>query len=157
MRMFLTTKTNEEATIKNYLEANASDILVGKINDGVRIEKDGKTLINRKTIETFMKYAYEEARKAVEKNARVACIDNETVFGWAIHYFEEPDIIGTLFNEDGTEHKVTPPPVTPKPVVPAAPPKPTGPRMMSFFDLENETKLAELDNEIAELNEEVPV
>lgn len=27
------------------------------------------------------------------------------VFGWAIHYFEEDFIEGTLFNEDGSEYK----------------------------------------------------
>ena len=36
-----------------------------------------------------MKYANDEARKQSEKGAQYACVDDTTVFGWAIHYFEE--------------------------------------------------------------------
>lgn len=90
--------------IKEYLEQNASDILANKINNGVKIEKDDKTLINKKTLDGFMRYASEEARKLVENNATCACIEDSVVFGWAIHYFEEDSIEGTLFNEDGTEY-----------------------------------------------------
>lgn len=103
-RLNLTANTPSEQRIKEYLEQNASDVLVDKINNGVKIEKDGKTLINKKDLDGFMKYATEEARKQAESGARSACIEDSVVFGWAVHYFEEDSIIGILYNEDGTEH-----------------------------------------------------
>ena len=107
----LTVKGTEQELIKRYLEENASEMLAEKINNGVRIEKDGKTFINKKTLEGFMKYATSEARKHAEKGASAACVRSDVVFGWAIHYFEEDSIEGKLYNEDGTEYKA------PKPVV----------------------------------------
>ncbi len=104
MKLNLDAKTNEERKVKAYLEANASEILAEKINNGVRIQKDGKTLLNRKTLAGFMKFACDEAKKQAEKGAHSACIDDAVVYGWAVHYFEEP-IEGTLYNEDGTEYK----------------------------------------------------
>ena len=80
---------NEQQIIKQYLEENASEILADKINNGVKIEKDGKTLINKKTLDGFMKFATNEAKKQAEKGASSACIRSDVVFGWAIHYFEE--------------------------------------------------------------------
>ena len=103
----LTAKGTEQEVLKQYLEENASEILADKINNGVRIEKDGKTLINKKTLDSFMDYAHEEAKKQAEKGSRYS----DVVFGWAIHYFEEESIIGKLYNEDGSEYKA------PKPVV----------------------------------------
>ncbi len=103
-RLNLTANTPSEQRIKEYLEQNASDVLVDKINNGVKIEKDGKTLINKKDLDGFMKYATEEAREQAESGARSACIEDSVVFGWAVHYFEEDSIIGILYNEDGTEH-----------------------------------------------------
>lgn len=94
-----------EERVKNYLENNVSEVLAAKINNGVRIVKDNKTLINKKSLENFMKYANEEAAKQAEKGARGIYIDDSTVFSWAIHYFEEDSIEGTLYNEDGTEHR----------------------------------------------------
>ena len=101
----LVTKSVEEEALKQYLEENASEVLADKINNGVRIEKDGKTLINKKTIETFMDYAAKEAQAQAKKGARYACLIHDTVFGWAIHYFEEESIEGILYNEDGTPYK----------------------------------------------------
>ena len=107
----LTAKGTEQELIKKYLEKNASEILADKINNGVRIEKDGKTLINKKSLDGFMKYATDEAKKLAEKGASAACVRSDVVFGWAIHYFEEESIVGKLYNEDGSEYKA------PKPVV----------------------------------------
>ena len=108
IKLNLNTTTNEELLIKEYLENNASETLADKINSGTKIEKDGKMLVNKKDLNTFMNYAYKEAQSQAEKGARSAMIDKQTVFGWAIHYFEEDSIEGTLFNEDGTEYKPTP-------------------------------------------------
>ena len=107
----LTAKGVEQELIKKYLEENASETLADKINNGVRIEKDGKTLINKKSLDGFMKYAADEAKKLAEKGASAACVRSDVVFGWAIHYFEEESIMGKLYNEDGSEYKA------PKPVV----------------------------------------
>ena len=107
----LTAKGTEQELIKKYLEENASETLAEKINNGVRIEKDGKTLINKKTLEGFMKYATDEAKRLAEKGASAACVRSDVVFGWAIHYFEEESIEEKLYNEDGSEYKA------PKPVV----------------------------------------
>lgn len=101
----LTAKNTEQEVVKNYLEENASEILAEKINNGVAIQKDGKTLINRKNLDGFMKYATDEAKKQAEKGASSACVRSDVVFGWAIHYFEEDSIMGVLYNEDGTEYK----------------------------------------------------
>lgn len=100
----LTAMTAEEKIIKEYLEDNASEVLAEKINNGVLIEKDGKRLINKKTLSGFMRYACEEAKKQAEQGACSACIQDNIVFGWAVHYFEEDGITGTLYNEDGTEY-----------------------------------------------------
>ena len=107
----LIAKGMEQESLKQYLEENAIETLADKINNGVRIEKDGKTLINKKTLESFVDYAHEEAKKQAEKGSRYACLHSDVVFGWAIHYFEEESIIGKLYNEDGSEYKA------PKPVV----------------------------------------
>ena len=130
----LTANDNAEQRIKDYLENNVSETLADKINNGVQIQKDGLTLINKKDLAGFMKYANDEARKQAEKGARYACIDDQTVFSWAIHYFEEDAIEGKLFNQDGAEYK---PEVkvkeTPKPVVKEEP-KPQD-QQASIFDI----------------------
>ena len=107
----LTAKNTEQEVVKQYLEENVSEMLAEKINNGVAIEKDGKTLINRKTLDGFMKYATDEAKKQAEKGASSACVRSDVVFGWAIHYFEEDSIIGKLYNEDGSEYKAPKPEV----------------------------------------------
>ena len=89
MRLNLKAVTKEQQKIKTYLEENASEILTEKINNGVRIQKDGKTLLNKKTLAGFMKFAYDEAKNQAEKGAHSACIDDAVVYGWAVHYFEE--------------------------------------------------------------------
>lgn len=101
----LETETKEQEIIKEYLENNVSETLADKINNGTKIIKDNKTLLNKKSLSDFMQYACEEARKLAEKSLNYACIEDKVVFGWAIHYFEEDSIEGTLYNEDGTEYK----------------------------------------------------
>ena len=135
MKLNLDAKTNEERKVKAYLEANASEILAKKINNGVRIQKDGKTLLNKKTLAGFMKFACDEAKKQAEKGTQSACIDDAVVYGWAVHYFEEDGIEGTLYNENGTEYKIQPSIATKAPTVKYTPPKPQPKPQMSMFDL----------------------
>lgn len=137
MKLNLEAKTKEQQRIKAYLEENASDILAGKINNGVLIKKDGKILLNKKTLDGFMSFATEEARKQAEKGARYAMVEDDVVFGWAVHDFEEDGIKGTLFNEDGSEYKTQPKPATKAPTVKAQP-KPQPKPQMSMFDLMGE-------------------
>ncbi len=132
----LTAKGAEQELILAYLKENASEVLAEKINNGVPVEKDGKTLINKKNLDGFMRYACSEAQKQAEKGARGACIEDKTVYGWAIHYFEENSIEGTLFNEDGTEYKPPKPAKkTATPAVTNTPPAPKPKPQMSLFDL----------------------
>lgn len=105
MKLNLEAKTKAQQLVKEYLENNAPPTLAEKVNSGATVEKDGKMLTNKKTLDGFMKYATEEARKLAEKGANSACVEDEVVFGWAIDYFEEDEIIGTLYNADGTEYK----------------------------------------------------
>ena len=135
MTLNLDAKTNEERKVKAYLEANASEVLAEKINNGVRIQKDGKTLLGKKTLAGFLKFACDEAKKQAEKGAQSACIDDDVVYGWAVHYFEEDSIEGTLFNEDGTEYKKQPSVATKAPAVKYTPPKLQPKPQMSMFDL----------------------
>lgn len=114
MKLNLDATTKEQELIKAYLEKNASEILAEKINKGTPFEKDGKIFINRKTLDGFMKYASDEARKLASKGANSACVEDKVVYGWAIHYFEENSIEGTLYNEDGTECKPAPKPAPAK-------------------------------------------
>lgn len=135
MKLNLDAKTNEERKVKAYLEANASEMLAEKINNGMRIQKDGKTLLNKKTLAGFMKFACDEAKKQAEKGAQSACIDDDIVYGWAVHYFEEDSIEGTLYNGDGTEYKKQPGVAAKAPTVKYTPPKPQPKPQMSMFDL----------------------
>lgn len=139
IKLNLTPQNKQEELILNYLQENASETLADKINNGTPFEKDGKPLLNKKTLSGFMKYACDEARKLAEKGANSACIEDSVVYGWAVHFFEEEYIIGTLYNADGTEYK----PVLKaaakhitKPVVTETKPKQV---QWSLFDMVNET------------------
>ena len=107
MKINLEAKGNEQILLLKYLEENASDVLAEKINNGVTVEKDGITLIMKKDLKGFMKYALEEAKKLAEKGASGACVEDKVVYGWLMHYFEEDAIEGKYFNLDGTPY--TPP------------------------------------------------
>lgn len=112
-KLNLAANGDDQIAVLNYLQQNATDVLADKINNGVQIVKDGVTLINKKTLDGFFRHATEEARKLVAQNARCACVLDRVVFGWAIHYFEEDEIEGTLYNLDGTEYKTVKPMATP--------------------------------------------
>ena len=139
IKLNLTPQNKQEELILTYLQNNASETLAGKINNGTPFEKDGHTLLNKKTLSGFMKYACDEARKLAEKGANSACIEDSVVYGWAIHYFEEKSIVGTLYNADGSEYKpvvkAAAKPIA-KPVVTETKPKQV---QWSLFDMVNET------------------
>ena len=132
----LSANTPTEQKILDYIRQNASETLIDKINNGTPFEKDGKPLVNKKTLSGFMKYAAEEARKTSEKGAACACIDDSVVYGWAIHYFEEDFVEGTLFNPDGTKYT----PAVKKPVVASVTPKSKNNQPSLFDMLSKETE-----------------
>ena len=74
----LEAKTNNEKIIFDYLDKNASFTLAEKINNG------------KKTLSQCWSYIVAEAQKQAVNGC--ACIDDATVFGWAIHFFEEDSI-----------------------------------------------------------------
>ena len=134
----LKAETNPQKLILAYLQENASEILAEKINNGTPIEKDGKRLINKKDLKGFMNFANSEAKKLADKGATAACIENDVVYGWAIHYFEEDSIEGKLYNEDGSEYKA-PAPVKTTAAPTTTPSKPAPKPQLSMFDLLNDT------------------
>ena len=161
-KLNLTATTKPEQKVKAYLEANASSPLAEKINNGVRIQKDGKTLLNRKTLTGFMKFACEEAKKQAEKGAQSACIEDDIVYGWAIHYFEEDSIEGKLYNEDGTEYKIQSTVAAKAQTVTYTLPKPQPKPQLSMFDMLDNTDNSDIsatqsqdeDEDIPEIEED---
>ena len=111
MQLNLTAQNKQEELILNYLQNNASE-----------------------TLADFMRFACDEARKLAEKGANSACIDDATVYGWAIHYFEEESIEGTLYTIDGAEYKPTVKRVESNAVKAKPEPKKQENVQFSFFD-----------------------
>ena len=143
IKLNLTPQNKQEELILNYLQNNASESLADKINNGTPFEKDGNPLLNKKTLSGFMKYACDEARNLAEKGANSACIDDATVYGWAIHYFEEESIEGTLYTIDGAKYKPAPKKnVNTKPATPKPQPQKQQSLQFSLFDKfdENDVK-----------------
>ena len=103
-KLKLTATTPSEQRILEYLQNNASETLAEKINNGTPFEKDGKPLTNKKSLSGFMKYACGEARNLAANGETAACVEDSVVYGWAIHYFEEDSIEGTLYTLDGSEY-----------------------------------------------------
>ena len=141
----LIAKDVRQELVKTYLEQNVSNVLADKINNGVLIQKDGKTLISKKTLDGFNVFSYQTVlsdKKYTKqdfifdgKPAKGCVLDDSAVFNLAIHYFEEDSIEGTLYNEDGTEYK-PPKPVAPsKPATAYTPPRPQPKPQMSLFEL----------------------
>ena len=155
MELNLTAQNKQEELILNYLQNNASETLADKINNGTPFEKDGKPLLNKKTLAGFMKYACDEARKLAEKGANSACIDDQTVYGWAIHYFEEESIEGTLYTIDGAEYKPTVKRIESNAVKAKPEPKKQENVQFSFFDdlTEQEVKEHETNNSSVDTEE----
>ena len=75
----LTATNPTEQRVLDYLTENASEVLAGKINAG------------KKTLAGALKYAKSEACRLPSSDGCV-CVDDATVFGWVIHFFEEDHI-----------------------------------------------------------------
>lgn len=139
----LTATDSRQQTVLDHLIPIVSDTLAEKINNGVYIEKDGKRLLNKKDLSTFMIYAAEQAKKTLSEQqqtgTQAVCVHGDDIMSWAIHYFEEESIEGKLYNEDGTEYEppksVKKPTKATTPVVPYTPPAPKPKPQMSIFDM----------------------
>ena len=155
MELNLTTQNKQEELVLKYLQDNASDVLANKINNGTPFEKGGKHLLNKKTLAGFMKYACDEARKLAEKGANSTFIDDQTVYGWATHFFEEDSIEGTLYTIDGAEYKPTVKRVESNAVKAKPEPQKQENVQFSFFDnlTEQEVKEHETDNSSVDTDE----
>lgn len=73
--------TQFENTIKNYLDGRAKE-------DSLFAEAYKKA---NKSIKECCKYIYSQARK-LAKGSNSVGIDDATVYGWAVHYYDEDDI-----------------------------------------------------------------
>lgn len=73
--------TQFENTIKNYLDSHAKE-------DSLFAETYKKA---NKSIKECCKYIYSQARK-LAKNGNAVGVDESTVYGWAVHYYDEDDI-----------------------------------------------------------------
>ncbi|VGO14764.1 hypothetical protein PDESU_03333 [Pontiella desulfatans] len=115
-KLNLTAENSTEQRILDYLIENASTELVAKINFG------------KKTLAGALDYARGEARSMAIDGCAV--VDDDTVFGWIIHFFEEDEI------KEGAKKPKTRVPggvkAKPKPK-PAKKEKPTGPLVMDLF------------------------
>jgi len=78
MRINLTAKGENQKLVLAYLEENASDVLVEKINSG------------KKTMNDCWDFIMKCAEKKLNK--KNGAIRDDVVFGWAIHFFEEDSI-----------------------------------------------------------------
>lgn len=143
MELNLTAQNKQEELVLKYLQDNASETLADKINNGTPFEKDGLSLINKKTLAGFIKFACDEARKLAVKGANSTFIDDQTVYGWAIHYFEEESIEGTLYTIDGAEYKTTVKRVESNTVKAKPEPKKKENVQFSFFDSLTEQEVKE--------------
>lgn len=84
-RITLKSDGKYEKILLSYLEKNASDDLAMRINEG------------DKTLSQCWNFIVSEARKKADKGCAV--VDDETVYGWCIHFFEEDSIKGSDFEK----------------------------------------------------------
>lgn len=150
IKLNLTASSKPQELILAYLQENASQTLAEKINNGVPIDKEGKRLINKKDLNGFMSFATGEARKAAAKGESSACVEDNVVYGWAVHYFEEDSIEGKLYNGDGTEYKPSVKAKTQTPATVKSVPQKPQPQQANLFDMLNSTPMVEEDDDDGE-------
>ena len=86
-----------EQALKTYLDQRAQD-------DPLFAVSYAKP---KKSIQECARYCMQEARKLVKDN--VAVVDNATVYGWAVHYYDEDNIkISAIKAPDRAEVSHTP-------------------------------------------------
>lgn len=122
------TTTTFEATIQKYLENRAKE-------DSLFAETYKKA---NKSIKECCKYIYSKARKLAAGGNAVG-IDDATVYGWAVHYYDEDEI-----KVDKVQERVevaTPDPVPSAKVESAVQPKPKKKTKKELFDEQRQLSL----------------
>lgn len=122
------TTTTFETTIQTYLENRAKE-------DSLFAETYKKA---NKSIKECCKYIYSQARKLAAGGKAVG-IDDATVYGWAVHYYDEDDI-----KVDKVQERVevaTPDPVPSAKVESAVQPKPKKKTKKELFDEQRQLSL----------------
>ena len=120
--------SNFETTIQTYLENRAK-------TDSLFAETYKKA---NKSIKECCKYIYSRARKLAAGGKAVG-IDDATVYGWAVHYYDEDDI-----KVDKVQERVevaTPDPVPSAKVESAVQPKPKKKTKKELFDEQRQLSL----------------
>ena len=87
----LKAKNKSEEIILSYLEQYASISLCERINSG------------NKTLSQCWNYIVSEAKKQALNGC--ACIEDNEVYGWAIHFFEEDEIKGADYEKKSASVK----------------------------------------------------
>lgn len=122
---------NEEESILKYLEANASEALTEKIN-----KKAERPMI------PCLVYCHNEAKKLYDQRKgtnNCIMIDDATVFGWAVHYYEdveaEEDIkkANALLEKLEAEEKAKSNPKPTKTETPIKKEKPTAEKLIKAY------------------------
>ncbi len=116
----LEAKNKNEQIILDYLNQNASAALIEKINAG------------EKTLSQCWSYIVSEASKIKEGNCAV--VDDATVFGWAIHFFEEDSIQAKQYSVSSGV-SVSTSKDKPKEKKPKAKPETPDTEQLSLFDM----------------------
>ena len=148
IKLNLTATNRQQEKVLKYLQENVSETLADKINNGTPFEKDGHPLLNKKTLADFMRYAGKESRQFAEKGEQETCVDDDTVYGWAIHFFEEDTIEGTLYTIDGAEYKPAPKKsVNTKPATVKPQPQKQQSLQFSLFDKFDENEVKDTKND----------
>lgn len=91
-----------ENAIKNYLDKRAE-------SDRLFAESYRK---ENKSIQECCKFIYSQAKKLLAKDGNAVGVDGDTVFGWAVHYYDEDNI---KVEEVKERVKVATPVTTPEP------------------------------------------
>lgn len=100
MELKLKAESKQQELVLNYLEKNASAVLAEKINTGT------------KTLQQCWNYITKQAKKLAVKGC--ACIEDQTVYGWAVHFFEEDGIAAEATASEPVKVKKEKTPVKPK-------------------------------------------
>ena len=156
----------EEHIIAIHLKEVISDKTAQKIINGIPVQKDGKDLINKKSIPTFLTYLADEMYKIAteqrknqskkdKKNWTTLAKDGNYIIERALAYFDDDTIEGELYEQDGKLYKPAPS-KTPDNVVRTVqattvtrkpePPKPQQFTLFNFLEQTKETPVEETED-----------
>ena len=156
----------EEHIIAIHLKEVISDKTAQKIINGIPVQKDGKDLINKKSIPTFLTYLADEMYKIAteqrknqskkdKKNWTALAKDGNYIIERALAYFDDDTIEGELYEQDGKLYKPAPS-KTPDNVIRTVqattvtrkpePPKPQQFTLFNFLEQTKETPVEETED-----------